>query len=428
MPDPIRRVAQKYLVDPREIKIKSATTTVAAIRQAYWQVSGLHKLDALTRILEVEGGFRRRHHLRAHQDRHRRTGRQARRPRLSAAALNGDLNQQMRERVIDQLKSGGLDIVIATDVAARGIDVPRASATSSTTTSPTTPKPMSTASAAPAAPGTGNAILFVAPRKCACCAPSTRHPAAHHAADPAVAADVTNRRVAAFKDRVAGCSPPRIGVLRRHRRPARRGAERRHPRDRCRPDLPCPGSKALQIAGEDRRPRPARLGRRPQPASASSPTPTAAPGPSAISARGEDRPPREFAPRRPSRRRLNAAAPATRPTWCATASTSAGTTASQVKDIVGAIANEAGIESRFIGPHRLYDESSTVELPAGMPGEVSNLLGAPGSKAFPSTCARHRPRRRRLEKAGRRIQQVRRRQSRNGASAAKANPAQASGQ
>ena len=57
MPDQIRRVAQKYLVEPREIKIKSATATVAAIRQAYWQVSGLHKLDALTRILEVEEEF-----------------------------------------------------------------------------------------------------------------------------------------------------------------------------------------------------------------------------------------------------------------------------------------------------------------------------------------------------------------------------------
>jgi ATP-dependent RNA helicase DeaD len=85
-----------------------------------------HKLDALTRILEVEE-LRRRHHLRAHQDRHRRTGRQAEARGYAAAALNGDLNQQMRERVIEQLKSGALDIVIATDVAARGIDVPRVS-------------------------------------------------------------------------------------------------------------------------------------------------------------------------------------------------------------------------------------------------------------------------------------------------------------
>jgi hypothetical protein len=70
----------------------------------------------------------------------------------AAAALNGDMNQGLRERVIEQLKNGTLDIVVATDVAARGLDVPRASATSSTTTCPTTPRPTCTASAAPAAP------------------------------------------------------------------------------------------------------------------------------------------------------------------------------------------------------------------------------------------------------------------------------------
>jgi ATP-dependent RNA helicase DeaD len=127
MPEQIRRVAQKYLVEPREIKIKSATATVAAIRQVYWQVSGMHKLDALTRILEVEEDFdaaiifvRTKTATVELADKLSARG-------YAAAALNGDLNQQMRERVIEQLKSGALDIVIATDVAARGIDVPRVS-------------------------------------------------------------------------------------------------------------------------------------------------------------------------------------------------------------------------------------------------------------------------------------------------------------
>ena len=83
MPEQIRRIAQKYLREPREIKIKSATATVATIRQRYWQVTGMHKLDALTRILEVEDDFDAAHHLRPHQDRHRRTRREAGRPRLS---------------------------------------------------------------------------------------------------------------------------------------------------------------------------------------------------------------------------------------------------------------------------------------------------------------------------------------------------------
>src|SRR6185369_13362281 len=115
MPEQIRRVAQKYLSEPREIKIKAATATVAAIRQVYWQVSVMHKLDALTRILEVEEEFdaaiifvRTKNATVELADKLSARG-------YAAAALNGDLNQQMRERVIEQLKSGALDIVIATD-------------------------------------------------------------------------------------------------------------------------------------------------------------------------------------------------------------------------------------------------------------------------------------------------------------------------
>jgi ATP-dependent RNA helicase DeaD len=77
MPDAIRRVAHRYLRDPKEVKIKAATSTVSTIRQRFLQIAGAHKLDALTRILEVEDELRRRHRLRAHQDRHRRTRRKA---------------------------------------------------------------------------------------------------------------------------------------------------------------------------------------------------------------------------------------------------------------------------------------------------------------------------------------------------------------
>lgn len=127
MPQAIRRVAENYLKEPVEIRIKSKTATVEAITQRFWQVSGLHKLDALTRILEVEEDLdaaiifvRTKTQTVELADKLQARG-------FAAAALNGDLNQMMRERTIEQLKNGHLDIVIATDVAARGLDVARIS-------------------------------------------------------------------------------------------------------------------------------------------------------------------------------------------------------------------------------------------------------------------------------------------------------------
>lgn len=127
MPQAIRRVAENYLKEPVEIRIKSKTATVEAIHQSFWQVSGLHKLDALTRILEVEEDLdaaiifvRTKTQTVELADKLQARG-------FAAAALNGDLNQMMRERTIEQLKNGALDIVIATDVAARGLDVARIS-------------------------------------------------------------------------------------------------------------------------------------------------------------------------------------------------------------------------------------------------------------------------------------------------------------
>lgn len=125
MPDQIRRVTQKYQREPHEIKIKSSTATVAAIRQCFWQVSGTHKLDALTRFLEVEDSFDAAIIFVRTKTATVELAEKLEARGYAAAALNGDLNQQMRERTVDQLKNGQIDIVIATDVAARGIDVPR---------------------------------------------------------------------------------------------------------------------------------------------------------------------------------------------------------------------------------------------------------------------------------------------------------------
>ena len=203
MPEQIRRVAQKYLVEPREIKIKSATATVAAIRQVYWQVSGMHKLDALTRILEVEEDFdaaiifvRTKNATVELADKLSARG-------YAAAALNGDLNQQMRERVIEQLKSGALDIVVATDVAARGIDVPRVSHVVNYDIPYDTEAYVHRIGRTGRAGRTGNAILFVAPREISMLRTierATRSPIAPLTLPSR--ADVTNKRVSDFKDSV----------------------------------------------------------------------------------------------------------------------------------------------------------------------------------------------------------------------------------
>lgn len=126
MPAVIRRVAQNHLVKPVEIKIKAKTATVATVTQRYWQVRGLQKLDALTRILEVEDFdamlvFVRTKVMAAElAEKLEARG-------YSSAVLSGDISQPLREKTIERLKSGRLDIIVATDVAARGLDVERIS-------------------------------------------------------------------------------------------------------------------------------------------------------------------------------------------------------------------------------------------------------------------------------------------------------------
>jgi len=126
MPATIRRMSQQYLHDPEEITVKTKTTTSATIAQRYLVVSWQQKMDALTRILEVENfeGMiifgRTKIVTEEIAEKLRARG-------YSAAAINGDVAQDKRERTVNQLKSGKLDILVATDVAARGLDVERIS-------------------------------------------------------------------------------------------------------------------------------------------------------------------------------------------------------------------------------------------------------------------------------------------------------------
>jgi ATP-dependent RNA helicase DeaD len=126
MPPQIRRISKKYLADPVEITVKNKTTTSANTTQRYLICSYPQKVDALTRILEVENFegmivfVRTKNETEVLAEKLRARG-------FSAMAINGDVPQVQRERTVNQLKSGKLDILVATDVAARGLDVERIS-------------------------------------------------------------------------------------------------------------------------------------------------------------------------------------------------------------------------------------------------------------------------------------------------------------
>lgn len=164
MPKPIRKVAENYLNNPVEIKIEAQTATVERITQRYWKAVGTHKLDALTRILEVEDFdgviiFVRTKTLTVElADKLEARG-------YSASAINGDMSQQLRERTISQLKSGKTDILVATDVAARGIDVSRISHVINYDIPYDTEAYVHRIGRTGRAGRDGQAILFVAPRE-----------------------------------------------------------------------------------------------------------------------------------------------------------------------------------------------------------------------------------------------------------------------
>ena len=124
IPAPIRRIASKHLRSPTEVTIKSKTSTATNIRQRYWIVSGMHKLDALTRILEAETFDGMLVFTRTKQATVELAEKLEARG-FAAAPLNGDIPQPQRERTVARLKAGQIDIVVATDVAARGLDVER---------------------------------------------------------------------------------------------------------------------------------------------------------------------------------------------------------------------------------------------------------------------------------------------------------------
>lgn len=364
MPREIRHVCNNYLNDAKEIKIESSQSTDANIEQVYWMVSGTNKLDALTRILEVEPFDGMIIFVRT------KTATVELAEKLeargySASALNGDMNQQLRERTIERLKTNKLDIVIATDVAARGIDVERVSHVVNYDIPYDSEAYVHRIGRTGRAGRSGKAILFVAPREkrlLYTIEKATKKPIT--LMELPSGATVTQHRIDQFTSQISttlaeqpdlsffndllaefsnknDVSPEEIAsalafLLQKERplqvkftdvKPERESSSRdRAPRD-DRGSRSDRGPRDGGDRGRSDRPR-------------------------------EDRPRREHNDENMVRYRIEVGR----------------NHEARPGDIVGAIANEAGISSSNIGHIKLHDEFSTVDLPKGLSGDVLSQL------------------------------------------------------
>ena len=346
MPEPIRRVAHRHLREPHEVKIKSSTATVATIAQRYWQVSGLHKLDALTRILEVEDVDATLIFVRT------KTATTELAERLEArgyacAALHGDMSQALREKTIEQLKNNGLDIVIATDVAARGLDVPRISHVINYDIPYDTEAYIHRIGRTGRAGREGHAILFVAPREMRmlrAIEKATRQPITPM--QPPSRAAIADHRQNQFKQQILDTLATEDLTF-FHELTARIEQEQ----DISARDI------AAALAYLVQRERPLQVddsaaGHDPEPPSAM------------LAADASD-----SRPRKPRERAQPGDANLVR--YRVEVGSRHGATP---QNLVGAIANEAGLESRYIGRIEIHDDYSTVDLPDGMPAEIFRHL------------------------------------------------------
>ncbi|WP_018606235.1 DEAD/DEAH box helicase [Uliginosibacterium gangwonense] len=361
MPEPIRRVARQHMREPQEIKIKAATTTVATIRQRYWAVRGVHKLDALTRILEVEEDFdaalifvRTKTATTELADKLEARG-------YAVAALNGDMNQALRERVIEQLKTGSLDIVVATDVAARGIDVARVSHVINYDIPYDTEAYVHRIGRTGRAGRQGTAILFVAPRETGMLRAierATRQPIEQISLPSKEA--VADRRITQFKQQVAEA----IEALEDNQLDFFAEVVDQLATEKSLDTAEIAAALAYLLQRE----RPLQLeegGKGWDLATAP------------VSPPAHERPRRENRDEILTKRRdfVNSGMQRYR----IEVGREHGATP---KEIVGAIANEGGIEGRNIGQINLFDTYSTVELPE-LPAELLNFLKSTRVRQIP---------------------------------------------
>lgn len=366
MPGPIHRVAQKYLKDPVDVRIQSKTSTVTTINQRYWQVTGMHKLDALTRILEVEDFdgmiifVRTKNATVELAEKLEARG-------YSASAINGDMNQALREKTIERMKKGSIDILVATDVAARGLDIERMSHVVNYDIPYDTESYVHRIGRTGRAGRKGEAILFVSPRE-------KRMLGAIEKATRQVitkmqlpsSEDIADRRVMQFMEQLSETIESQElayfeTIISQY--------QNEHNAD------PIEIAAALAFLVQKSRPlrpvkhvserpqrddRPARSSRDERPGRASR----------------EDRGPREErAPREKRSADSRPARPHPKEPDMDTYRVEVGRGDNvEPRNLVGAIANEAGIESQFIGRITINDDHSLIDLPQGMPKDTFQHL------------------------------------------------------
>jgi ATP-dependent RNA helicase DeaD len=412
VPPAIRRIAQQHLRSAAEITIHSKTSTAPNIRQRFWLVSGMHKLDALTRILEVESFDAMLIFVRTKLETVELSERLEARG-FEAAPLNGDIPQPQRERTIAALKAGKVDIVVATDVAARGLDVERISHVVNYDVPYDSESYIHRIGRTGRAGRSGEAILFIAPRErnmLRIIERATRQQIAQMNL-PSIA-DVNEQRLAKFKQRIADTlasgeaeafrsiveqfesenEVPAIQIaaalaallqgetpLLLPERPERtvseeRGEQRFENRQRFGArERPEAGGRPQARGGE----RPGVNGR--TKARSESPEVRGLPearGDTPDGERTEGRPNAEEREARTEHRprqspRRNEANDVVFETFRLEVGHAHGV---KPGNIVGAIANEAGLEGRHIGQVDIRDDHSFVDLPEGMPKDIFRNL------------------------------------------------------
>ena len=371
MPAAIRRIAQKHMRDPQQLTIQNKASTAPKIRQRCWLVSGMHKLDALTRMLEVERYDAMLVFVRTKLETNDLAERLEARG-FNAAALNGDIPQQQRERTITRLKNGQLDIVVATDVAARGLDVDRISHVVNYDIPYDPETYVHRIGRTGRAGRSGEAILFVSPRERNMLRIIERVTKARiePMSLPSIG-DVNEQRVAKFREQITGAL---AGEEARAFRPLleKMESEQNVPAIEIAAALAAllQGSKPFLLPQKAENthtdaprswtpePRQPRADRRPKEADDAS-------GPREQPAHEGHEPRAERAPREGRED-----GPPTE-----TFRIEVGHTHGVLPgNIVGAIANEAGLDGKFIGHIDIREDHSFVDLPEGMPKEIFREL------------------------------------------------------
>ena len=372
MPSVIKRIATTYLVNPAEVTVAAKTGTADNIRQRYWLVSGMHKLDALTRILEAEAFDGMIIFARTKLGTEELAGKlQAR--GFSAAAINGDIQQAQRERTIQQLKDGKIDILVATDVAARGLDVERISHVVNYDV-PHDPESYTHRIGRTGRAGrSGEAILFITPREknlLKAIERSTRQPIGMLEL-PTIQA-VNDVRIAKFKEQISETlalgeleqfqsliedfereqNIPAIEIAAALAKMARGNTPLLLDKNKAREQATWQDDRPVR---QDRFDRPERNDRQ---------------------ERGDrfdrnERSDRGERPAFPKKERIQRPADAGMQTFRIEVGHQHGV---KPGNIVGAIANEAGIDSKNIGRIEIYDDYSVLDLPDSMPKELLDQL------------------------------------------------------